>query len=382
MRTPVIALAMVLLTPSAARACTTLPTPSAKRVPISVVKVNDETKRTALRVCGHELARGTMRERLGKGATGRRVAAASTAGHRVAWIEERRRGRDRRVVLTLARVGREVRVLRRLEVQRTRTIYAAVTDVLLTREGDLAWSADDGEANGGGFVKVEQRGKRARRVSTFEGTNLTLEDGRTLRWLEVDSTYGFLDLRPVGCDERSRFHPWASNARVQLSRALYGPHAQIGTTVVRGCDLATGRDRVLIQSVSDFSSTAYLDLIGLDRDWAVFHGSEMWHEGPGPSRLTVVNVRTGRATSASTEKVPAPLPGDPFAVTERGVTAYVTGGVLYGLVAPDRIVRLDAGVITDLRADGDTLRWTRDGVPMSSVPGAGLSAHDRRSLAR
>jgi hypothetical protein len=87
----------------------------------------------------------------------------------------------------------------------------------------------------------------------------------------------------------------------------------------------------------------------------------------------VVNARTGRGSSASprnaeTPEFRAPLPGTPFAVTTAGVLGWVADGVLYALPKSNRVIRLDAGAIADLRADGDALTWTRDGAPRRVVP--------------
>jgi hypothetical protein len=54
-------------------------------------------------------------------------------------IEERHVGGVRTAVVTLAAVGHRVRILRRFTAQRRRTRHPAELDVLLTRQGDLAW---------------------------------------------------------------------------------------------------------------------------------------------------------------------------------------------------------------------------------------------------
>ena len=355
---------LALLAPSAAHACTALPAPSAKYVPISVVKVDEDTKRTALRVCVDgrrvELARGAMRERRRSDA-GVRVGAASAAGHRVAWIEERVHGRARTAVVTLAAVGREVRVLRRFTAYRTRTRLSLQTDVLLTRRGELAWTA--GTYSGpGGVVAVQRPGKPVRTLARYEGGRLALEDGRTLRWDDGDFLRAFFDLRPIDCRRRSRSTTWASNEEALVTHAHY-----FGSSVVRGCDPATGRDRVILQNYSD-SGESYLTFHGLHGAWAVFHQSVMWRDGPGASTLTVVNARTGKSLSGLTyngearPQYPIPENGAPIAVTDRGVLAYARDDVLWALAAHDTFLRLDQGAIVDLRAEGDALVWTRDGI--------------------
>ncbi len=45
------------------------------------------------------------------------------------------------------------------------------------------------------------------------------------------------------------------------------------------------------------------------------------------------------------------------------MAAWVRDGVLYALGTDSKVVRLDAGAITDLRADGNAVVWTRDGAP-------------------
>jgi len=234
--------------------------------------------------------------------------------------------------------------------------------VLLTATGDLAWTAGDYDEPGSGVVAVKQPGKPVRRLANVTGSRLALEDGRTLRWDDGDFLYAFADLRPVDCRKRSRYKPWGRNERVLITLGYY-----YGSSVVRGCDLATGRDRVILQNYSD-TSRSDLTFHGVIGEWAVFHQAEMWRDGPGPAALTVVNARTGKSLSGFTyngeawPRYPIPLNGAPIAVTRRGVLAYARDNVLWALVARNRFVKLDEGVITDLRADGDALVWTRDGV--------------------
>src|SRR3954451_9300664 len=152
-----------------AHACTPLPARSGKYVQVSVLRVHHDTDRTAVRVCVRgrriELARGTQRDGRRDGV---RIGAASAAGHRVAWIEARRRHGIRTVVVTLAAVGRRVRVLKRFPVQRAHTIFQSEMGVVVTREGDLAWAAG---TYGGrtGVVAVKRPGKRTLVLSKYPG---------------------------------------------------------------------------------------------------------------------------------------------------------------------------------------------------------------------
>jgi hypothetical protein len=360
----------------AAHACTPLPARSAMNVPISVVSAKDGTKRSALRVCvggrSVELARAVLHER-DRRPSGGRIGAASAAGRRVAWIEERHVRGVRTAVVALAAVGRKVRILRRFTAQRQRTRQSAELDVLLTRQGDLAWLA--GTYDGAGVVAVTQPGKRTRRLSAEPGYRLAIEDGRTLRWYIGDTIYDFFDLRSKPCPSRSRYTPFGHNDRVILTRGVYGHDEWNGTTVVRGCDPVTGRDRVLLQNVSDFSVTGYLTLVGLDRTWAVFFQDTVDRDGAGPAWLTVADVVTGRSRSAYTyngseaDSYPAPTAAEGFAVTDEGVLAWVSQRTLYALVASDKIVKLDeGGTIAGLHVDGDAVVWTHDGASRRVVP--------------
>lgn len=282
-----------------AHGCAAVPAPSAANVPVNHFEVDERTRRTVLRVCVDgrtvELARGTFREGRRR-SSGVRIGAASAAGHRVAWIAERHHGGVRRLVVTVAAVGRKPRVVRRFTAHRLRTRASASLDVLLTREGDLAWTAGGYDEPGSG-VQLSQPGKRTRWLSHDPGSHFGLEDGHTLRWREVDWTLGLLDLRPVDCrtTPRARFSPYASNDRVVLTQAFYGVNPADGTTVVRGCDLATGRDRVLVQNVTDISVSSALTLVALDGTEAVFTQVENDGEGGGAARRIEVDVITGRA---------------------------------------------------------------------------------------
>src|SRR3954447_25299292 len=127
-----------LLMAAPANACTKLPAKSATNVPISAVNAG-ETKRTAVRVCGRTLATATLTGSGTRHKNGTRIGHASAAGTRVAWIEERHRNGVRTAIVTLADARRGV--LRRFVVRRERTRLRAQIHVLLTREGDLAWTA-------------------------------------------------------------------------------------------------------------------------------------------------------------------------------------------------------------------------------------------------
>ena len=356
--------------------CPTLPARSAAEVPIiGGGDVDDGPSRTVLRVCvggrAVQIARARGHQRRGR-FSGSRIGAASSAGHRVAWIEERHRGGTRAAIVTVARVGRAVRVLRRFVVQRQRTAQSAELDVLLTQQGDLAWLSG---TYGGrtGVVAVKQPGRPTRRLASYPAARLAIEDGRTLRWDETDESFAFFDLRSRPCPSRSRFRPLASNDRVILTRGVYGEDVD-GTTVIRGCDPSTGRDRVLLQNYTDFSVTTGVRLVGLDRTWAVFVQSSVDRYGAGPTVLTVADAVTGHrraATIAGGADGPYPSPNAQtgFIVTDAGALAWLADGVLYALASNNRVVVLDqSAVLAGLHAEGDAVAWTHDGAARRAVP--------------
>ena len=61
-------------------------------------------------------------------------------------------------------------------------------------------------------------------------------------------------------------------------------------------------------------------------------------DGPGPPMLTVVDVVTGRTTSAYTGYGDAPTAAGGFAVSDKGVLTWISEGVRYALVGPNQIV--------------------------------------------
>jgi hypothetical protein len=298
------------------------------------------------------------------------VGAASAAGHRVAWIEERRRRGIRTTVVTLARVGRRVHVLRRFTAERRRSGERADLGVLLTRQGDLAWAV--GRYTGRtGVVAVKEPGRPVRRLADYPATGLALEDGRTLRWDDYTGYLGFFDLRHERCPSRSLYTELARNDRVILTQHDYGP-ATVFNTVVRGCDTATGRDRLILQSFPEFDEQV-TSLAGLDRTWAVFLQGEVvrYDEDGADPVLTVVDVVTGRRSWAHLDPgVSPPSAAAGFAVTDRGALGWLGDGALHALGAGRKIVTLDAGgTLAGLHAEGPALVWTHDGVPRRAVPG-------------
>jgi hypothetical protein len=351
-----------------AHACTRLPARSATAVSIDRVFSGYSTERDTLRVCAGgrtvTLARATAHGLLRL--SGRRIGAASAAGHRVAWIEERHRGGVGTAIVTVARVGRRVRVLRRFVAERERTREGADLDVLLARRGLLAWTAGTW-GHSRGLVAFQRQGRPVHRLAGYPASSLGLEDGRTLRWEDDGATEHFFDLRREPCPSRSRYKELARDDRVILTEASYGDSWD-GAKVIRGCDPATGRDRVILEGIALFDSADVPHLLGLDRNWAVFLEDSSERDAVDLV-VIVVDGLTGHTTSVDLSTgaglaYPPPSVAGGFAVSGRGVLGWLAGGALYALVGDEHVVTLDAGgVLAGLHAEGDALVWTHDGVP-------------------
>jgi hypothetical protein len=138
--------------------------------------------------------------------------------------------------------------------------------------------------------------------------------------------------------------------------------------VIRGCDPATGRDRVVLEGLASFDSADVPHLLALDRNWAIFLEDSSERDAVDLV-LLVVDGLTGRAKSIDLSSgagllYPPPVAAGGFAVTDRGVLGWMAGGALYALVGDEKVVTLDqGGLLAGLHAEGDALVWTHDGVP-------------------
>jgi hypothetical protein len=380
----VVILAVVLAEPAAA-ACPRLPALSGTKVGV-LEQSSGGRLTTTLRVCtgGRRvlLRRGVLRRTSSPRRSGVLVGAASAAERRVAWIEARYGRRSRRIVLRVASVSRRgaVRRLRSTRVSRDRVRSFPSLGVVLTSRGDLAWLVP--ASRRGGRVVTWERGDRRRTVARTDGSDLALEDGRTLRWTKPDATMGFHDLQHRPCPTRSRFEPLLTGSRVAITQATYSLYdGDIVTTVVRGCDLVTRRDLVVEQAASVLPNTNDVAVIGVDRTWVMFAREDYARPEPCAQRwVQTVDVATGRRSrrivlgtpACGPPGVPTPTPGTPLAITEQGAAAWLVAdaGVTRLLVAVRGEIReLDrAASIADLRAAGDAVAWTADGTPRSAVP--------------
>ena len=283
------------------------------------------------------------------------VRKASAAGNRVAWIESR----GERVVIPVVRVSRRVTPLRRI-VRRVRS--SKNFGVALTRDGDLAWLASTN--NRGGEVALARRGRAPRVLDRDAAADLGLEDGRTLRWSDPAGYHSFFDLRHVPCPSRPRFLPVLQTARVLLTQRRYS-----WTVVLRGCDLATRRDVVIGEQESHIGNNGALDVIGVDRSWALLRYSDAdRYSGSESVQIARADVATGeRKAPFSLGDVAAPQAGS-FAITERGIPVWLAGDRLLALNR-NGVVELDrGGTITVIRANGNAVTWTNDGAARSANP--------------
>jgi hypothetical protein len=351
-----------------AHACVRLPARSATDVKISAAD-RGSVERTAVRVCGRTLASATLTGSGTRHKGGTRIVDASAAGHRVAWIEERHRRGARTAIVTLADARRGV--LRRFVARRDRSPRRARLHVLLTREGDLAYSA--GTSGKRGTVALEQPGKPRKRLDEWTAEGFALEDGRTLLWGDDSVDLLAFDLRHEPCPSRPGFRVYRApewpTGRVEVTTRRYEalPFVDGEVTMVRGCDLRTRRDRVLLVSPVHVNDGPYESLwvAGLDRTWVVMTTESYTTFGAGPWSLDAVDVATGRRVHGPSTDTSADPPSGTLAVTDRGVIAWRDEDALYALDR-GRVVALDrGGVLSDPVARGDTIAWTHDAVPRS-----------------
>jgi hypothetical protein len=379
----VVVAAAVVAEPAAA-ACPRLPASSGTKLGV-LDRSSGGVRTTTVRVCtgGRRvvLRRAVLRRQLSARRSGVLVGAASAAKRRVAWIEARFGRRSREFVVNVASVSRRgaVRRLTSERVARDRARSLPSLGMVLTDDGDLAWLAPTPR---GGRVVTWERGERRRTVARTDGSGLLLEDGRTLRWTKLDGTIGFHDLQHRPCPTRLRFKPVLTGSRVAITQATYSfDGGDVVTKVVRGCDLVTRRDLVVEQASEESPNTDDVAVIGVDRTWVLFAREEYARPEPCAQRwVQAVDIATGRRTRRSVlgtpacgpPGVPTPAPGSPLAITESGAAAWITteAGVSRLLVAVRGEVReLDrAASITDLRAAGDAVAWTADGVARTAVP--------------
>jgi hypothetical protein len=327
------------------------------------------------------VAAGTMRRQDSSRPSGTYIGAASAAGRRIAWVEARIRGSKRSIdvkVATVSSTGR-VRLVHKIDAWRDSVRQRPALGVVLTHGGDLAWLHS---SPGRTRVVLKRVGRAPRVIYRAEGVRsglveLALEDGRTVRWNGVQQNYGYFDLRERGCPGgRSAFAPLLASDRVALTRAHYGLEDE-GTVVIRGCDLLTGRDRVLAELTDAFPDDAELTAIGLDRTWALFWRSSSERQDTcRTEEVEIVDAASGRSpgpialltATCGGSRLPPPTPGAPFAVTDRGTAVWLRDAKLIAARDKTAIVLDQGAAIASLHAVGDRVSWTNDGVTRTVIP--------------
>ena len=321
---------------------------------------------------------GGRRVVLRHGTATRRLGGAAASGRRVAWIETRFGKGRRRVVVTVVRVGTDGRpeLLRRAVVHRDRRRSAPWLDVAITDRGELAWLEPSRRGSSGRKrIVVDVPSAPPRTVATGSVTRLTVEDGFTLRWMDIASELNFRDLpRPrSGCPKRSRYRTVRENDLVRVTQGLY--HGRL-IQVLRACVKATGRERLIAQENEGFGSGTWAAVFGLDRHWILLgHQSfDRYDACNGGVDVFPVDPRTRRAGRTASlgwcpEGAPFPAPDAPVAVNDRGVASWLSGEpgdrrLVYA--APgERAAELDRGAIDGLRASGTAIEWSNAGEPRS-----------------
>lgn len=193
--------------------------------------------------------------------------------------------------------------------------------VVLTADGDLAWN--EPHLNRRPLFVRSAGGVVVRVPATRDTSGLVVEDGRTLRWGDP-YLYEFFDVRPVPgseCPDRRRFRPLAEVGRVLVTRAEYGG---ADAYVLRACLRGAGLDVVLGGGVSISEDRGDIVPILIREPYVVALTTFATKYETVPSTLTRFDLRTGVAEV------------------------------------------LDRGSLTDVRADGDTVHWRRDGVGRSA----------------
>jgi hypothetical protein len=321
------------------------------------------------------LRRGTMQTQSGRGLA---LHGGSAAGGRVVWVEVRGDGRSTRVDLVESR-ARDGEALRRTRLSSGRAQpyveTARLGAVVRSDFGVVTTVPSDPEPR----LVLLRGGKRLREVADDFASNLALEDGRTVRYLDAASRRHYVDLAPVprgpfGCPVRARWERVIGDERVHVTDATYGsPDASTGfasVTVVRACLRSTGQDPVVVQTRSSTGDSQSARTLLTAGDWAVVPVLiSSRGEACVATRYAPMNLRTGQRAPVSTVN-----PCDAAAVlTDRGALATVQleNGVailrvrsVVGVLT--ELDRAAAGAITDLRAEGKTLRWENAGQPRSA----------------
>ena len=327
-------------------------------------RVEHHAIRTAIVVCdsrGREIVVRRARR-------GRVIGAVSVANRRIAWAELTHGPRrwTARVYDGRIRKGRAEPAHMRVVA---RTGHRPAVEVVTTSGGCVAWLT-------GRRLLVDRGAGPARELARY-ADGLALEDDRTLRWWESEYVPHFADLRPWPrgvCPQRSRYKVVADSADVVVTEASYGTDAS--GQVVRACARATGEDPVIASGYNEVGNGIYVGVVAVRGPWVVLAKFSLSRYDPcavswiyAEDAIAHRRGPVGRLSGCSPQM---PRAGEPIVVTETGAVAWIVrddirSALLTGTT--NAVVELDTAApaaITDLVADGTTVRWLHDGAPRSA----------------
>lgn len=375
------ALLLLLLVAPAAQAATPCRVSVKRTYEMRTERGKPTVTRTAVVLCDRgrrrTFERGTYRG-LGRLSHGTRIL-------RVA-----RRGRTLAIGRVVKRRGAkaatsEVRLidLRTRKVRFRERARGQEAEVVLGARGELAWQM-------AGRLRVRRASGKVETLRAEGVREVRIEDGRTLRL--GDGPFEYVELRPWPggtCPRRSAFRPVLASPEVAVTSASYS-HGGDSGSAIRACLKATGEDPVIGGGFgydSGISDGAEVAAVAGARVVLASQGQDR----AGCLRLTVQVhdarerrvVREGGRFDASCTV--APNRKTRLVVTPSGGTAWIARGpdpgvggmpgppgtwtFVWALRGDGKITELDRteGAITGLRADGETVLWTRDGVERSAA---------------
>lgn len=342
-------------------------------------KTTSDTVRTTLVRCGEggrrTLDRAVWRGR-GRSARGAIITDGARRGTSLAIARLRATGRR-------APTG-EVRLLstrsRKIRFRDTRA--TGVADVALAEGGRFAWVL-------GGRLRLREPSGKVTTLEARGAVDVTVEDGRTLRWGDPSSAtpFTYRDLRPfpaATCPRRGAFKAVQETPEVLITRADYRGDER--EWALRACLKATGRDVVVGSGYSREDDSSGPGIAAISGPLVVTTSGEYdRYSGCSDVALRVIDLRTRRTVRRGVveddrECLVEPRKDQALVVTPSGGVAWVSTAldpavtasqpVVRGLRADGTIAVLEspsASPITGLRVQGETVFWTRDGVERSAA---------------
>jgi hypothetical protein len=299
------------------------------------------------------------------------------AGRRLVWVEATRsRGRTR-VVLVEARATDRSTFRRRELYEGPIRPHPVGLDAVVTPGGTVATLVPVAD---GAALMLRRGGREVRELDRGDLGYLALEDGLTVRASVVDGVLRrYYDLRPppqgdAGCPRRGRFERVLLTDALEVTEAVYSRESTDARTL-RACLRSVGEDPVVANGREGLGNGVVFGRPRLDGDWvAVVEFSMTRYEGCVGATIATTNLRT----AGPTRTVPGggrrtPGADEPVAITAAGLLAHVAQDqntwtvVAFAAEGPIRFDTGPVGSITNLRADGPTLRWENSGQPRSTT---------------